>query len=151
MLLEDKKGKRFIMEKLKRENLIKINDKHVEIKKENISTEEYINYFNIIENEINNHLFEFDDRFTTYGRRDFLQQEFNNFLNNNNYINALINLQEYMCCYTSFLTPADILQEETRKFHDVLKDNDDYLKDGIICLQEKNIIIDMINEFRKSI
>ena len=25
------------------------------------------------------------------------------------------------------------------------------LKDGIICLQEKNIIIDMINEFRKSI
>ena len=38
MLLEDKKGKRFVMEKLKRENLIKINDKHVEIKKENIST-----------------------------------------------------------------------------------------------------------------
>lgn len=151
MLLEDKKGKRFIMEKLKRENLIKINDKHVEIKKENISTEEYINYFNIIENEINNHLFEFDDRFTTYGRRYFLQREFNNFLNNNNYINAMINLQEYMCCYTSFLTPADIPQEETRKFHDVLKDNDDYLKDGIICLQEKNIIIDMINEFRKSI
>ena len=74
MLLEDKKGKRFVMEKLKRENLIKINDKHVEIKKENISTEEYINYFNIIENEINNHLFEFDDRFTTYGRRDFLQR-----------------------------------------------------------------------------
>ena len=137
------------MEKLKRDNLIKIRDTYIEMKKENISTEEYINYFNTIENEMNNHLFENDNRFVTYGRRDFLKQEFNRFLNSNNYLDALINLEEYMCDYTSFLTPADIPQEETRKFHDVLKDNDDYFRDGIVCLQEKNKIIEMIQEFKK--
>lgn len=140
-----------IMEKLKRENLINIKDTQIEIKKENVTKEEYINYFNIIENEISNHLFEIDNRFSTYGRRDFLRQEFNKHLNKNDYVDALINLQEYMCDYTSFLTPADIPQEETRKFHDVLKDNDDYFRDGFICLQEKNIIIDMINQFKKFI
>lgn len=139
------------MEKLKRETLIKIRDNKNEMKKENITSEEYINYFDTIENEINNHLFEFDNRFVTYGRRDFLQKEFNQYLRNNEYRNALMNLQEYMCDYTSFLTPADIPQRETRNFHDILKDSDNYFKDGIICLQEKNIIIDMITEFKKFI
>lgn len=137
------------MEKFKRETLIKIRDTQKEMKKENITTEEYTNYFNIIENEMNNHLFEIDNRFVTYGRRDFLQQQFNKFLDDNNYLDALINLQEYMCDYTSFLTPKDIPHEETREFHDVLKDNDDYFRDGIICLQEKNKIIEMIQEFKK--
>ena len=139
------------MKKLKRENLIKIRDNRNEMKKENITTEEYINYFNAIENEMKNHLFEIDNRFVTYGRRNFLQKEFNKFLNNNDYRNALMNLQEYMCDYTSFLTLADIPQGETREFHSILKDNDDYFKDGIVCLQEKDIIIDMINKFKKSI
>lgn len=139
------------MKKLKRDKLIKIRDIKNQMKHENIPINEYINYFDAIENEINNHIFEIDNRFVTYGRRDFLQKEFEKYLNNNDYLNALINLQEYMCDYTSFLTPADIPKGEKRNFHDILKDNDDYFKDGIICLQEKNIIIDMISVFKKFI
>lgn len=136
------------MEKLKRDSLIKILDERIEMKKNDITTEEYLNFFNTLENEINNHLFEVDNRFVTYGRRNFLLQEFSDYLNNNNYLGALKNLEEYMRDYTSFLTPADLPQEETRRFHDVLKDNDDYFRDGIICLQEKNIISKMINDFK---
>lgn len=136
------------MKKLRREDLVKILNERKEMKKSNVEIEEYKNLLNDLETEINNHLFEVDNRFVTYGRRNFLKQQFEDYLNNNNYTDAFINLEEYILGYTSFLTPGDIPQEENRKFRDVLSDNDNYFEDGIICLQEKNIIIEMINEFR---
>lgn len=137
-----------IVKKLRREDLVKILNERKEVKKGNVEIEEYKNFLNDLEAEINNHLFEIDNRFVTYGRRNFLKQQFEYYLNNNKYFDAFINLEEYILGYTSFLTLSDIPQEETRKFHDVLSDNDDYFKDGIICLQEKNIIIEMISEFK---
>lgn len=119
-----------------------------EMKKSNVEMEKYKNLLNDLKTEINNHLLEVDNRFVTYGRRNFLKQQFEDYLNNNSYTDAFMNLEEYILGYTSFLTPGDIPPEENRKFRDVLMDNDNYFKDGIICLQEKNIIIEMINEFR---
>jgi len=139
------------MEKLHRDNLTELVNKRIEMKKNDITKEEYNDFFTYLENILNSYLYEVDPRFVIYGRRNFLHQEYNSFLNNNNYLDALKNLEEYICDYTSFLTPADVPEYETRNFHDILKANDDYFKDGIICLQEKNIIIEMINEFRKHI
>ena len=90
----------------------------------------------------------------TYGRREFLLNEFMDYLNehktNNHskYFNALINLEEYIKAETSFFNPSHISQEQRKDFHKLLTIHDEYNKLGIISLKEKEVIQIMINEFK---
>ena len=136
------------MEKLERKALINYFVERNEIKQINASKDEYVKFLNELENLINNHEFLYDERFVTYGRRNFLKQEFNNFLQNNKFMNCLIDLEEYVYGHSSFFTFADIPQTKSSKFHDILKKHDDYYRDGIICLQEKDILLQMITDFK---
>jgi hypothetical protein len=120
----------------------------------NIQQENYLELLNKLEEEINSYEYKSDSRFLTYGRRDFLYQEFNDYLNetiqNNRtkYFNALINLDEYIRAESSFFNPSQIPTEQRNKFHKLLTKHDEYNKSGIICEEEKNILLQMINEFK---
>lgn len=123
----------------------------------NVSGENYLPLLNNLEEELNKAKYVKDNRFYTYGRRDFLRKEFSDILDEkipyrpNRYFGALINLEEYIRAESSFFNPGQIPTELKKDFHNILRDHDRYNKIGIICEEEKNILLDMIQEFKRKI
>lgn len=123
----------------------------------NVPGENYLPLLNNLEEELNKAKYTKDNRFYTYGRREFLRKEFTDILDEkilykpNRYFGALINLEEYINAESSFFNPGQIPSELRKEFHNILKEHDRYNKLGIICEEEKNILLDMIKEFKDKI
>lgn len=147
----------FTKEQLQRKNLVNIIENWDNRKEINIDKEAYLTYLNKLEEEINKHSYKKDNRFITYGRRDFLRREFTERLNyavqsndTNKYINALVDLEEYI--YTqNYISITSIPNNETKDFRKLDKINTEYYNSGIICKEEKDIIIGMIQEFKQQL
>lgn len=123
----------------------------------NVPGENYLPLLNNLEEELNKAKYIKDNRFYTYGRREFLRNEFTDILDEkipyrpNRYFGALINLEEYIRAESSFFNPGQIPNELRNDFHNILREHDRYNKLGIICEEEKNILLDMIREFKEKI
>lgn len=152
--------------KLKREKLIELTE---EFMKQNsnfeifkIPNELYLDYFGNLENAFKEHSFESDERFVTYGRLNFLKEELSQRLNDeklkyeepnsvwgkdkwDNRMGAFIDLWDYIRGDRWF-TPPNI--PEGKNFKEILSANDQYYKEGFICEQEKNILLEMVNEIK---
>lgn len=147
----------FTKKQLQRKNLVNIIENWDKRKETSIDKEAYLTYLNKLEEEINKHSYKNDDRFITYGRRDFLRREFTERLNfavqandTNKYINALVDLEEYI--YTqNYISITSIPNNETKDFRKLDKINTEYYNSGIICKEEKDIIVDMIQEFKQKL
>lgn len=113
---------------------------------------EYIAFIDGLNEIITSHEYELDERFVTYGRRDFLRQEFSDYLNEKTYCgrgkynDAFVNLAEY---YTGNTWVNISSIPEGFDFHKVYNADNEYKKEGIICRQEIEIIKEMIQEFRE--
>lgn len=147
--------------KLKRAKLEKITQQFID----NINKFEifkipdklYLDYFDQLKKLFNNYKFDDDDRFFTYGRLDFLKKELTERLNDtklekespnwkdkwDNRLGAFWDLYDYIRGDRHF-TPGNI--PDGMNFRDMLIMNDQYYKDGYICKQEKDILLEMINE-----
>ena len=145
--------------KLRRENLVKITDDFVKKTNEysifEIPNELYLDYFNQITDLLNQNGFETDNRFVTYGRLEFLREELVERLKDeklknpdpnwkdkwDNRLGAFWDLSDFIRG-DRHIAPHHIPQE--LKFSEVLVANDNYYKDGIICKEERDILLDMI-------
>ena len=152
--------------KLKREEIIRITDEF--IKKLNnydnfkVPNNLYLDYFNEIKKCFDKYLFEDDNRFVTYGRLDFLREELtqrlaDEFLKHedanwkekwDNRLGAFIDLFDVIRG-NAFFGPHQVPQG--MDFKTVFSDNDQYYKDGYICKQEKELILNMMNEIQEFI
>lgn len=125
------------------------NNEIIGIDRDKISLEIYRKYLLKILEKLNSNEFKSDPRFVTYGRRDFLKEELENKLQSSNYIDAFYDIYEYIegerCFINRFKIPSSLNIEL------IEKNAMDYLKDGIICEEEKNIISEMINKFLNTI
>ena len=93
-----------------------------------------------------------DDRFYTFGRRNIVINEFNNNILENNLKDAYSNLQDIINC-DDFITlnARDEIIASGLDYNKVQEDMNNYKNDGYICLQEKDIIIDMISKLKNII
>ena len=130
-----------------------------------IPNELYLDYFEKLEKLLNSNTLEDDDRFVTYGRLDFLKQELPQRLKDENLkyedlksvwgknkwdnrLGAFWNLYDYIRG-DRYISPAHV--PEGKSFKDILLVNDQYYKDGFICKQESDILLEMINEIKSFI
>lgn len=117
----------------------------------------YLDYFEQLKKLFDNHKFDEDDRFITCGRLDFLKNDLIEKLNDkklekedpnwkdkcDNRLGAFLDLYDYIRGDRHF-TPDNM--SHGMNFRDMLIINDQYYKDGYICKQEKDILLEMINE-----
>ncbi len=150
--------------KLKREELLTIVDWFTnEIKKYEIfkiPDELYLSCFDKLEYLLNNRKCLEDNRFVTYGRLDFLQEELVLRLNDeglryeednwkekwDNRLGAFWDLYDYIYgirFFKKFQVPDNL------DYKSILKANDEYYKEGFICKQERDILLDMINKIKE--
>lgn len=156
-------------DKLERKTLEKITEDFIsEINKYEIfkiPNELYLDYFEKLEKLLNSNTLEEDDRFVTYGRLDFLKQELPQRLKDENLkyedlksvwgknkwdnrLGAFWNLYDYIRG-DRYISLAHV--PEGKSFKDILLANDQYYKDGFICKQESDILLEMINEIKSFI
>lgn len=139
--------------KLKRNELIEFEEEWVK-KHPNVTDNptQYASFLDGLKKLIVNHDYESDERFVTYGRREFLRQEFSDYLNERTYCgrgkynDAFVDITDFYSG-NSWISMSSVPQElDFRKI-----DNDDieYKKEGIVCKQEADIILDMIKEFKE--
>lgn len=152
--------------KLERKELISITQQFVNDIKEykifKIPDKLYLSYFRKIEELFNSKTFVNDNRFVTYGRLDFLQEELILRLNDENLkkenpnwkdkwdnrFGAFLDLYDFIIG-DRYFAPHNIPKEKS--FSAVLVLNDQYYKDGIICKEEKDIILKMVNQIKEYI
>lgn len=145
--------------KLKRKILIdEVNDFWEKYKSiaENKKKRKFINdYLVKLEKILNKYECEYDNRFVTYGRRNFLMKEFLSNLNekkdnsNFNYLEvAFGDLYDYIMCDT-WITASSVPDNES--VENIIKEDNAYREDGIVCKQEKEILLDMISELKNVI
>ena len=103
------------------------------------------NVFDEILKELTKYEYEIDDRFYTYGRRDFLEVEIDEYLKEGNIKDAWWNFDEYIRA-DIWISGLDFPDELDFKL--VTKENEEYKNDGIICMQEKDRIIAMLNKMK---
>lgn len=119
-----------------------------------VNANEYLPLLNDLENEMLKHEYEFDNRFVTYCRRDFLRKEFTDYLEGNTFSgrgkfnDAYVDLSEYF--YGNTWISLGTVPEKL-DFRNVIRQDDEYKNSGIICEQEKDILLDMIKEFKHHI
>ena len=156
-------------DKLERKTLEKITEDFIsEMNKYEIfkiPNELYLDYFEKLEKLLNSNTLEEDDRFVTYGRLDFLKQELPQRLKDENLkyedlksvwgknkwdnrLGAFWDLYDYIKG-DRYISPAHV--PEGKSFKDILFANDQYYKDGFICKQESDILLEMINEIKSFI
>lgn len=152
--------------KLARKKLIEITDEFIKKIKQfeifEIPDKMYLDYFKEIENTFDNCVFENDKRFVTYGRLDFLHKELIERLNDeklskpspnwkdkwDNRLGAFWDLSDYIRG-DRHITLSSI--PKGKNFKDVLIANDQYYDDGLICKEEKEVLLSMINEMKSFI
>ena len=139
--------------KLKRNELIEFEEEWVK-KHPNVTDNptQYASFLDGLKELIVNHDYESDERFVTYGRREFLRQEFSDYLNERTYCgsgkynDAFVDITDFYSG-NSWISMSSVPQElDFRKI-----DNADieYKKSGVVCKQEADIILDMIKEFKE--
>lgn len=108
-----------------------------------------------LEQVLNKYNLKEDDRFFTYCRREHLRKEFTDKLNkkhietNSDYLtDAYYNLYDYIVNDT-WISLASIPEGVSAK--EVLKKDEEYKKSGIICSQEKQILLEMIQELKEAV
>jgi len=152
--------------KLKREDLISITQKFIDgINKYpifEIPDKNYLDYFEELKQKLNQYELKEDTRFVTYGRLSFLTNELVERLKDeklkepdpnwkdkwDNRMGAFWDLSDYIRG-DRYIAIGQVPKELS--FHEVLRKNDEYYKDGFICKQEKEIILEMINEIEEYI
>ena len=110
-----------------------------------------------IEEIISLYDYKYDKKFVMEGRRNSLKRSIHEWLNNSNnnlyednIREALFNLWEFV--NDEYDSNLDIVASELNiPLKKVIKMCDDYRKQGIISLQEKDVIIGMIEEIKKYI
>lgn len=103
----------------------------------------------IIDNIVNmmeNYSYKSDNRFYTFGRREFLEKEIKEYLGNNNVLDAYIDFYEYVDADNLWISFSDIPTSMNPQI--VIKEHEEYKNEGIICEQEKNEIIDILTRFK---
>ena len=138
--------------KLERKKLIKYEEQWLkEHPDKNKKPQEYISFLDGLNDIISKYDYENDERFVTYGRRDFLRKEFSDYLNEKTYSgrgkfnDAFVNLAEYYTGNTWISInsiPKDV------NFSKINIMDYKYKEDGIICKQEIKVIKEMIQEFK---
>ena len=120
----------------------------------NNNRQEYTSFLDGINAIITNRDFEKDDRFVTYGRREFLRKEFSDYLNEKinsgrgKYNDAFVDLAEY---YTGNTWISMSSVPPGTDFHKMVEADNSYRKEGIICQQEVDIIKEMLEEFKANL
>lgn len=146
----------FTKKQLQRAKLVDIITNWYKQNENTVDNEKYLQFLNCLEDEINKHNFKKDNRFVTYGRRQMLKQEFFDRLLGKKehfkgrYIGALLFIQEYIND-GNFIAPHHIPENERTNFKKIYQEDSEYYTTGIICKEEKDNIIDMINYFKKYI
>lgn len=142
---------------LKRKRLIKVIEdfrkKYKKISNETDKIKLYENIIEKIENILLEHTYKQDIRFVTYGRRDFLLQELSKRLNREVYTKdylreAFDDISDYI--YNDTWIPINSIPKNLN-CNEILKLDEQYKKDGIICEKEKDILLNMIYIFREKI
>lgn len=142
--------------KLKRSELIKFEkdwkNSHPNVAKNPV---EYISFLDGLDEIISKYDYELDERFFTYGRRDFLRKEFSDYLNGKTYWgrywskgkfnDAFVDLTDY---YSGNSRVNISSVPEELNFREIDDADIAYNEYGIICKQEIDIISEMIQEFK---
>ena len=138
--------------KLYRKELIEFEEQWIsKHPNKNDNPQEYILFLDELKDIISKHDYETDERFVTYGRRDFLRNEFSDYLNEKTYSgrgkynDAFVDLAEYYTGNT-WINMSSV--PNGADFHKIDEEDSEYSKEGIICKQEVDIIKEMIEEFR---
>lgn len=152
--------------RLRREELINITKKFIDsINKYpifDIPNKNYLDYLEELKQKLNQYELKEDTRFVTYGRLSFLKNELTERLKDeklkepdpnwkdkwDNRMGAFWDLSDYIRG-DRYISIGQVPKELS--FHEVLRKNDEYYKDGFICKQEKEIILEMINEIEEYI
>ena len=85
---------------------------------------------------------ESDSRFIPYGKMEFLQEEFIKNLNNNSFVDAIFNISDY-------LNDSRIQSSYGENSPSIVDNNLEYFKEDIVCIEEQEILLNMIKEFIK--
>lgn len=130
--------------RLTREKLVEFVYNKFNNEKDDI-TKLTVDLLNEILNELNKYVYDSDTRFYSLGRRQYLEHELVRYLKNGNLTNAWKNFCEYIRA-DFMLTESNFINEFEFKLFG--KEDGDYKKDGIICEEEKEIIVFMLNEIK---
>lgn len=130
--------------KLERKELVKI------IEEQNIDTRKnrlmlYIDILNNLEKLLLKYDYDKDPRFVTFCRRDFLLEELEKSLKTKDFDIAFNDIADYVRNDT-WISIGSVPKEYNFKV--VLKMDEEYKKAGIICEQEKDILLDMLRKFK---
>lgn len=138
----------------------------LDYKKNNVikeSSEDYINYLNIIEDYISNYSFQNDARCVPNYGIELIKKSF---FENLNYIKEKINNHEFSSSmYWKVQDTINMIEDlingnvnpfpigfkdnvSVKSFEQVLNENNEYYKDKIICFEEKEVIMLLINELK---
>lgn len=152
--------------KLKREDLNNITQKFLGVIKESpifeIPDKNYLDYFEELKQKLNQYELKEDLRFVAYGRLSCLKTELTERLKDeklkepdpnwkykwDNRMGAFWDLFDYIRG-DRHITPGHVPEGEN--FKEVLTKNDKYYEEGFICKQEKEILLDMIDEIENHI
>lgn len=127
---------------LKREYLINKIEESRAVFKPEVRNAHVLSFLSSIKKIMNDYTYKNDSRYVTFGRLDFLEKETNEKLHNNDLVGALLNFEEYVRLPGHF----DFSQiPKNSNFKDLDKKYYDYYKNGIICNEEKDKILNMIN------
>lgn len=127
---------------LKREYLINKFEESKAVFKPGVRNAHILSFLRSIKKLMNDCTYKKDSRYVTFGRLDFLEKETNEKLHNNDLAGALLNLEEYVRLPGHF----DFSQiPKNFNFKDLYKNYHEYYKNGIICNEEKDKILNIIN------
>ena len=108
-----------------------------------------------LENEISKHDFDTDTNFIMNGRRIALKEQIErglskNYSNTNEIVSdSLFNFVEFVSDEYSGI--RNLTKELRLSTQEILTMDDEYRKKGIICIQERDVILEIINTIKKSI
>lgn len=141
-----------LKKKLQREHLYNLVIEWEKRNDKNITEEDYVIFLEKVENEINKYSYEINENFFTLGRRDFLKKENSENLMKRDrdrfwrYSDVLINIEE--CIRGNLVVPAN---PELGNWRELGRREMEYYNSGIICEQEKEMLLDMIKEFKNQL
>lgn len=134
-----------------RNDLIKIIDNFYS-NRDNLSDDDMIKLYLKVLNDLEGELLKYecieDSRFVTFCRRDFLKEELTKSLLKKDFNQAFYDIVDYVKADT-WISFGSVPNKYD--FKKIDNDDCDYKKCGIVCIQEKEIILNMIQEFKNSL
>lgn len=136
------------------EILEKFHQEIKDIKPNEIDKSVYLKYLQMLKEKLNSREYSPDKRFVTYCRRDFLRQEMTDRLEQKVYtgidylLEAFYDLEDYINNDT-WISIDSVLNLPNVK--EIIDNDTSYKSDGKICKEEKEILVDMIDEFIRKI